>query len=272
LGWAFALGLATVSFGWAQKTEKVPQILIDMRSVPKPEQGEVAFSVNAGQFYSYNLPIPAGPQSKPDHEVTVGGYGRGVSQQRRQVLTDYVIEAVVDRTPADRVRAVMLIPGCETQSFDIAIEGKSEIHQEAKCVRTPVWKFNGRIVDDGLTDTKWLMVRVAYEAAWAPGFLGVEKTGVDQPPPEPPVFDVVSVPVAKDKSFSIDLPILAHDPAEENAGKEKRGECVFTLLNVYPKVPVALGTLRPDKFATEAGGLELRIEYPELQFVVEHGQ
>lgn len=267
---ALLVGGAAASLGWVQKAEKVPQLLIDMRGVPNPEKAEVGFSVNAGQFYSYNLPIPAGPQWKPDREVNVGGYGRGVSQQRRQVLTDYVIEAVVNGTPADRVRAVMLIPGCETQSFDIAFEGKTEIHREAKCVRTQSWKFKGRIVDDGLTDTKWLMVRVGYRAGWVPGFLGVEKTGVDQPPPEPPVFDVVSAPVAKDKSFSIDLPILAHDSAEKSAETERRGEFVFTLLNTEPKVPLVLGTLRPNQFATEADGLELRTEYPELQFVLEH--
>ena len=91
---------------------------------------------------------------------------------------------------------------------------------------------------------------------------------MDQPPPEPPVFDVVSAPVAKDKSFSIDLPIYVNDPAEENAGTEKRGEYVFTLLNTEPKIPVVVGILRPNQFATETDGLELRADYPELQFVL----
>ncbi len=46
---------------------------------------------------------------------------------------------------------------------------------------------------------------------------------MDQPLPEPPQFDVVTVPVSKDKSFSTDLPILFHDPAEEMQERKNVG-------------------------------------------------
>ncbi len=89
------------------------------------------------------------------------------------------------------------------------MQGRSEVHLDAKCDRVPIFKFKGRIADESLKNTKWFMVQVKYRANWAPKFLGAEQAGVDQPVPEPPQFDVVSVPVAKNKGFSIDLPVLA---------------------------------------------------------------
>jgi hypothetical protein len=45
---------------------------------------------------------------------------------------------------------------------------------------------------------------------------------------------------------------------------------VFTLRDTEAKNSAILGILRPDKFATASGGLELKTGYPELQFVLEH--
>jgi hypothetical protein len=269
LRWGLLLGGVVVSFGLAQKMEKTPQLMIFMRGVPTPEKAEVGYSVNAGQFYSYMLPT----RFKKSEECTIDRDGvQHCGRQQPGRLQDFVIEASVNRVMADRVRAVVLIPGCQSQLVDVAMQGKREVNVDAKCVRSPLWKFKGRIVDDSLKDRKRLKIQVTYKANWAPGFLGAEKAGVDQVPPEPPQFDVVSVPVSKDGSFSIDLPILAHDPAEEGAEPEERGELVFTLLDVRSESPVVLGTLLPDKFATEAGGVELRMDYPELEFVVKREQ
>ena len=49
--------------------------------------------------------------------------------------------------------------------------------------------------------------------------------------------------------------------------KEDRGELLFTLRNGATGDTV--GTLQADQFATPAGGLELRTEYPGLRFALE---
>jgi hypothetical protein len=246
--------------GWAQKADQT----VELPKLRIVNADEVAFSINAGEFYSYTLPQPRGADC--ENQPKIGGIG---VNDCLGVRGDMFIEANVDQVPADRVRLVVFNPRCETENLDIAMHGKGET-RKAKCVAVPIWKFKGRIVDDALTEVKGLKVRVAYQANWAPRFLGVEKIGVDQPPPEPPQFDVMTVAVSKDRSFPINLPIYVHDRAEENAEAGMRGELVFTLLNAEPKVPVVLGALRPDKFATASGGLELRAEYPELRFMVEH--
>jgi hypothetical protein len=260
LRWGLLLGGLAVSFGWAQKTEKTPQLLIFMLGVPTPEKAEVGYSVNAGQFYSYMLPYPF----HKNCQLIVSPDGRQHCQQGP--MLDFGIEASLNRVPADRVRAVVFIPGCQAQLLDVAMRGRSEVHLDAKCVRVPIFKFRGRIADESVKDAKWLLVQVKYRANWAPKFLGAEQSGIDQPVPEAPQFDVVSVPMTKDKSFEIDLPILVHDPAEMSAVPEQQGELVFTLLNVNSKTPIVLGILRPSQFATDSDGLKLRVDYPEMQF------
>jgi len=228
---------------------------------------EVAASIYAGEHYSLVRPHLRGDGC--ENQPTVGGYG--VVGECTGKRGEMIIEANVGRLPADRVRVVVFNPRCETENLDVAMLGKNET-RTAKCVAVPIWRFQGRIEDDALTETKGLKVHVGYQANWALealGFPGLDEIGVDQPPPEPPQFDVATVSVSKDRSFSIALPIYAHDHAEEGADAGDRGELVFTLLDTRPKVPVVVGTLRPDRFATKSGGLELRTDYPALQFVVE---
>jgi hypothetical protein len=266
LRWA-VLGWVSVFFGWAQKTESALQLRIVV-PVTFPYRVQAAFSVAAKEFYSYNVPPFPLSELPCAHIATVGRGDRPCP--KAQEGGDWVIEANVNRIPADRVRAVVIMmPNCKLQLLDVAMQGKNQT-RDAKCLPAPIWKFKGQIADDVATGTKWLKVHVQYRANWAPKFLGVERAGVDQPPPEAPEFDVATVALSKDKSFLIDLPVLYLDPAEESAEPEKRGEFIFTLLNTEPKIPVVLGTLRADQFATEADGLELRTEYPELQFVLKH--
>ncbi len=165
LRWVVLFGLGMVSFGWAQKAERGPQLLILMLGVPTPEKAEVAYSVNAAQFYSYTL-----PHTRKDCQLIMDVDGREHCQQGQ--IMDFELEASVNRVPGDRVRAVMFIPGCQPQLLDVAIQGKIGTRLDAKCIRVPIWKFKGWISDDSLKDTKWLKVQVMYQANWAPQVSG----------------------------------------------------------------------------------------------------
>jgi hypothetical protein len=251
LRWTLVLGGLVVSIGWAQKANNGPLLSVEIPNGLALNSVEVAFSVNRGELYSYNTP----------KALNIPATGNSTFQR-------YVIDASVGGTAADRVRAVVFMPGCETNSLDVAIHGKS-VARDVKCVQLPHWTLKGQIVDSAITKTGWLKVDVTYRANWVSKFLEVERIGVDQPPVEPAEFDVASVPVSKNKSFSAELPILMRDPGEVAAEEEDRGELLFTLRNVETKDPVIVGILRPDQFATPSGGLELRTEYPEqLRFVL----
>jgi hypothetical protein len=274
LRWGLLLGGLAVSIGWAQKTDKLPQLVIHFNVGTASNGAEVAYMVNAGKFYEYVMPEAQRAKTRNDCDSAEsrGGYGRGVCRDQdmgKGRLNQYVIDASVGGTAADRVRAVLFIPGCEMTTLDVAIQGK-DVVREAKCALLPRWTLKGQIVDAAITKTGWLKVDVTYRANWVSTLFaaGVEQANVFNKPLVE--FDVASVPVSKNKSFSVELPILARDPAEKSAEAEDRGELIFTLRNTETKDGVTLGILRPDKFATSSGGLELKTEYPELQFVLEH--
>jgi hypothetical protein len=254
--------------------DRTPQLFIEFNAGTASNAAEVAYMVNAGKFYEYVMPETQKAKTRADCDSAEsrGGYGRGVCRDQdmgKGRLSHYVIAASVEGTPADRVRAVVFIPGCEVNNLDVALQGK-DVTREAKCVVLPRWTLKGQIMDAAITKTGWLKVDVTYRATWVSKLFGagVEQANVFNKPLVE--FDVASVSVSKNKSFSLELPILASDPAEKDAEAEDRGEYVFTLRNTETKNAVTMGVLRPDKFATPSGGLELKAEYPELQFVLEH--
>jgi len=266
------LGGLAVSIGWAQKESDLPRFHIQLPSAPGAKRAEVAYKISAGEFYAYLLPPDPNKVERDCHyeEEPHGLEHPGVSRLvcKPQANPPFVIDASVRGTVADRVQAVVFIPGCETNTLDVSIHGKSEI-RKVTCVPLPHWTLKGQIVDPGIPKKGSLKVDVTYRANWVGRYfeVGQEQPNVfNRPLIE---FDVVSVTLPKNRSFSVELPILARDPGEQSSEPDDRGELFFTLRN--GDTGAILGILRPDKFATSSGGLELRTEYPEeMQFVLEH--
>jgi hypothetical protein len=269
LHWGLLLGGLAVSMGWAQKESDLPRFRVQLPNVPASKSAEVAYKISAGEFYAYLLPPDPNKDERADCSyLALSDRGSRLVCNSQLQLDPFFIDASVGGAAADRVRAVVFIPGCETNTLDVSIQSKREV-REAKCVPLPHWTLKGQIVDDAITKTGRLKVDVTYRANWVGTLFeaGVEQANVFNKPLVE--FDVASVQVSKNKSFSVELPILARDPGEQSAAAEDRGELFFTLRNA--DTGAILGILRPDKFATSSGGLELRTEYPEeMQFVLEH--
>lgn len=237
----FVLGGLVASIGWAQRVRGGPELWIELPVKTASDSVEVAYSIVAGQFHSYTMSSKAKPP-----------FGSLATWQ-------FVIEAGVNRIAADRVRAVVFMPGCKTSSLDVAFHGKT-LSRDVQCARLSHWTLKGQLVDAAVAKTGSLKVDVAYKANWVSNFL---ELAVDQVA----IFDVATTSVSKNGSFSVELPILALDSAEESAKGEDRGELLFTLRNGATGDTV--GTLQADQFATPSGGLELRTEYPGLRFALE---
>jgi hypothetical protein len=236
---AVVLGGLVASIGWAQKVRGGPELWIELPVENGPGKVEVAYSIVAGQFHSYTMSSKARPQ-----------FGGLVSWR-------FVIEAAVHRIAADRVRAVVFMPGCKTSSLDVAFHGKT-LGRDVQCARLSLCTLKGQLVNAAVAKTGSLEVDIAYRANWVSNFLEADELAI---------FDVATTSVSKNGSFSVELPILALDSAEESAKGEDRGELQFTLRNGATGDTV--GTLQADQFATPSGGLELRTEYPALRFALE---
>ncbi len=271
LRWGLLLGGLAVSAGWAQKEKDLPRVNIRLPSAPGSKRAEVAYKISAGEFYAYLLPQDPNKVERANCYYRAGpdrSSNMICEPQPQPKVSQFLIDASVGGTAADRVRAVVFILGCETNTLDVAIHAKIEVG-EAKCVPLPHWILKGQIADAGFPKKGWLKVDVIYRANWVSRLFeaGVEQPNVfNRPLIE---FDVAYIRLSKDRSFSVELPMLARDPGEQSADADDRGELVFMLRNADSGA--ILGVLRPDKFATSSGGLELRTEYPEeMQFVLEH--
>lgn len=139
----------------------------------------------------------------------------------------FVIDASVGAVAANKVQAVVYMPGCELSRFEIVMHGES-VERQAECKVLPAWPLSGQLVIDAPTVAALgkhdspLVVEVGYMAIWVSNFFGITDGPVT-------TFHVATVPLEKDGSFSVMLPELVQDPAEKGAGERYRGAFLFTL-------------------------------------------
>ena len=174
----------------------------------------------------------------------------------------YVFDASVDGVAASTVQAVVYMPGCELSRVQPIVMHGENVERQVECKPVSQWPLSGQLVMDAATvaalgkGTSNLEIEVTYMANWVNVLFGIMDGAV-------PAFHVATVPLKEDGSFLVQLPNFALDPAEESAEKRFRGEFEFTLRE--KKTWNVVGMLRPTEFA-RMGGLELRTQYPGMQF------
>ncbi|WP_035357397.1 hypothetical protein [Edaphobacter aggregans] len=227
-----------VSMGWAQQAGAGPEVSILVPSGASVEGIQIAFFMG-GPF---------------------GGHGVVAPEPKMQ---RFVFDASVNGVAANRVQAVVYMPGCELSRYDIAMGGES-VERQAECKVLPAWPLGGQLVMDARTVAALgkhhspLEIEVGYMAFWVSDFFGIMDGLVT-------TFHVATVPLGKDGSFSVMLPELVQDPAEKSAKERYRGAFLFRLRE--KKTWNIVGTLRPTEFAISPfDGLELRTQYPALRF------
>jgi hypothetical protein len=228
-----------VAMGWSQESGKGPQVSVRVPAGASVDDIQMTYFMS-GPF---------------------GGYGSSILPTPK--AQRYVFDAAVDGVAAKKVQAVVYMPGCELSRFEIAMHGES-VERQVECRVLSQWPLSGRVVMDQALARRSssLEIEVVYEAYWVSGFFGITDGPVT-------MFRVATVPIGEDGSFLARLPIFALDPAEKTAVEGHRGE--FGLRLREKKTWNIVGTLRSSEFATSSGGLELRTQYPGLEFVVEHG-
>jgi hypothetical protein len=175
----------------------------------------------------------------------------------------YVLDASVNGVAARRVQVVVYMPGCELTRYDVAMRGEN-VERQAECKVLPEWHLSGQLVMDAATVAALgkrdspLVIEVRYMALWVSDFFGIMDGPVT-------TFQVATVPLGEDGSFSVMLPQLAQDPAEKSAKERYRGAFQFQLRE--KKTWNIVGMMQPTEFAIPGlDGLELRTQYPTLRF------
>jgi hypothetical protein len=186
-----------------------------------------------------------------------GGYGGFAFKPHGQ---SYDIDAFVEEIAAERFQAIAYMPGCELSLFDIPMHSVN-VTRRLECRRVVQVPMSGKVAQDEGRRASSLEVKIQYEARWAHRFFDIK----DGPGT---TFEVTTIPIQEDGSFSVSLPELNQDPAERMEDETDHGSFVFMLRE--KKTWNIVGTMAPTELRRGAIGLELRSWYPaELRFTLE---
>lgn len=189
-----------------------------------------------------------------------GGFGGFVTAEKgRQV---YDIPASMNGRPADVVKVIAYMPGCEIATLKIAVRGSSQ-ERVIPCVPLGWNLLRGRVDPTPIAGWRPVEVVVNYLAMWSPNFLGYADGPVTQ-------IRIASAVVDETGHFEVELPDFYK---QADLGK---AELHFTLQRLSGG-GAFMAVLKPaDENADVRYGLTIRpsrepvLQFPpSMKFVVE---
>ncbi len=99
-----------------------------------------------------------------------GGYGSFIRAEPGR--TSYNVDPFVESRAANKVKAIVYMPGCEIVKVDLKFSG-TPIQQQLDCVFLPKLKFQGRLSADLVSLAGNAEVNVEYLAEWDHPFFNI---------------------------------------------------------------------------------------------------
>src|SRR5215469_13000603 len=99
-----------------------------------------------------------------------GGYGGFVRAEKKR--TSYDIEPFVDDRPADDIKIIVYLPGCEIAALDLAFSG-TPVEQRLDCYPLSSFSFRGQVLHTVTTQDQNREIEVIYLAMWSHRFFGI---------------------------------------------------------------------------------------------------
>jgi len=181
-----------------------------------------------------------------------GGYGGLVRAESKKV--SYDIDPFVDGRPADNVKIIAYLPGCEIVTLDFAFTG-TPVEQWLNCYPLGSVSFRGQVPPASTNRAQSREIEVSYLATWSHRFFGISDGPVT-------TIRLGTAHIEKDGKFEIVLPDLFKQSTLLD------GTLQFFLQE--PKTGNILAYLKP------AGGspnspdwLSVQASYPIVRFVAE---
>ncbi len=202
-----------------------------------------------------SLRLPSGIASETvqiDYFLTgpFGGYGGFVRAERKKASID--IEPFVDGRPAENIKIIAYLPGCEIAALDLTFSGMP-VEQWLDCYPFgSVW-FRGQLLPASTTRAQSREIEVNYLAWWSHGFFGIA---------DGPVTTIRLGTVRPDREgkFEIALPDFYKQPSLRD------GAIQFILRDA--KTGNIIAFLKPtETIPNSPGWLSVQASYPIVQFV-----
>jgi hypothetical protein len=181
-----------------------------------------------------------------------GGYGMFVQSQRGK--TRYEMAAAVDGKPAESIKVIAFLPGCEISTLTIIMRSSSEA-RTVSCKPLGAIPLRGRITPFSGVQLAGTTVTVDYLADWDHAFFGIADGMVTS-------FRLATVVPDDDGNFTVEIPDYAR---QANLGK---GHLQFILRNAEDQNILAF--LKPTNMPASFNGLAVLGSYePFVQFGAE---
>ncbi len=163
-----------------------------------------------------------------------------------------LINAEYGGKPAETLKAVLYMPGCEMQLIRDDHLQTSTRESEFHCEPLATIPLNARIDPSAIPPDEDAYVEVSYLGSWAHSFFKI-LDGITM------TLAVAEAPVAPDGSFTIALPDFASDPISVGIGKD--AYLFFILRSRNTGNSVAF--LQPDQSVrSQTGDLKIGAAYP----------
>jgi len=181
-----------------------------------------------------------------------GAAGAGVTPVTN--IHSYDIDPVYKGALATNIKAVVFVPGCQFEEFDIAVEGELPIQKYYECSALPAASLSGSIGATKLTRGKNLEIVITYLGFWECGFFELLDCRVPQ-------VELARVPLNDDGSFEATITDFSLD--RYTSASDGSAELHVTLRDAKTWNPIEIG-LRPAKElrTTSIGGLAIKPFYP----------
>jgi hypothetical protein len=176
-----------------------------------------------------------------------GGFSGWLSQAKG--IQSYRIETSVDGKPAARLKSILYAPGCELQTFDVALGERDSF--EFECRPMASVSLQGKLTKSEALLKRDVEIRVNYVPYWASNFFELGDDLITTIPV------VTAVPDA-DGRFQVNLPAFSPDPS---------ASAVFQFWARERSTGNLLGELVPQESRSKFGGLQIEAGYPrEMAF------
>ena len=181
-----------------------------------------------------------------------GGYGDFVRPQKQ--WTSYDIDPFVKGQPAENLKIIAYLPGCEIATFDIAFSGR-DVERLIDCPPLGSVSLRGQVLLASMAEDQIREIEFNYLAMWAHEFFGIYDGPLT-------TIRLGSVRLDPDGRFEITLPDLYQQSILRD------GQIQFILRDRETKN--IIGFLRPAEATPKSPpSLKVQASYPFVHLVAE---
>lgn len=184
-----------------------------------------------------------------------GAYGRYVKPEKDR--ESYDIDPYVDDQPAQDIKVISYLPGCEITAFNVTFF-EMPVERRLDCHPLNTVLFRGLVSPVSTIRDRDLEIEVNYLANWSLGFFGIADGAVTQ-------IRLGSVRPDWDGKFEIMLPDFYQ------AALSRNGEFEFILREV--RTGNIISFLRPTEgMSRSRDSLSVQASYPTIEFTAEENK